>query len=253
MLEEVAVRFPPNTDSKRRSLLKFLAGGAVVIGTGLWNLLPACARQAIASRFRTNTVEKKNFRFDPARGEIVWKDGRREPYRLVLDGLVETPASLTYAQLRALPQLQRTIDFHCVEGWSVENVPWGGVAYRDLFAKVKISPQAKYAVFHALGQTESLDGLTHYVESLPLRDLMNPAMNTLLALDMDGAPLTDERGAPARAVSPFDLGYKGCKFVTRVEFTAEPTLGWWTRANPIYGVYAPVEKSRLRTPDPRGG
>jgi hypothetical protein len=29
--------------------------------------------------------------------------------------------------------------------------------------------------------------------------------------------------------------------------------GWWTRANPIYPVRAPVEPHRLRTPDPRSG
>lgn len=240
-------------DAKRRTLLKLLAGAAVAVGTGLWSLLPARAREAFAARFPTRTVEKNTFRFDPARGEILWKNGRREPYRLVLDGLVEAPAALTYAQLRALPQVRRTADFHCVEGWSVENAPWGGVEFRELFSKVKVLPQARYAVFHSLGETDPAGGLTHYVESLPLRDLLDPAMGALLALDLDGSPLPDERGAPARVISPFDLAYKGSKFVARVEFSAQAAPGWWTRANPIYPVHAPVQKRRLRTPDPRGG
>ena len=68
---------------------------------------------------------------------------------------------------------------------------------------------------------------------------------------MEGRPLPDERGAPARVVSPFDLAYKNIKFVTRAEFAAAPTEGWWTRANPIYPVEAPVQQDRLRRPDPR--
>ncbi|HWR04324.1 MAG TPA: molybdopterin-dependent oxidoreductase [Humidesulfovibrio sp.] len=235
----------------RRSMLKFLAAAAVTAGAALWGLLPEGARAAIAARFPTRTVEKNTFRFDPARGEVVWKDGRREAYRLTLDGLVETPAQLSYAQLRALPQVRRTADFHCVEGWSVEAAPWGGVDFRELFARVRVQPQARYAVFHSLGQTDPAGGLTHYVESLPLADLLNPAMGALLALDLEGAPLTDARGAPARVISPFDLAYKSSKFVTRVEFSAQAVPGWWTRANPIYPVHAPVQKSRLRSPDPR--
>jgi DMSO/TMAO reductase YedYZ molybdopterin-dependent catalytic subunit len=237
----------------RRTMLKFIAVAAVTAGAALWGLLPEGARAAIASRFPTRTVEKNTFRFDPARGEVVWKNGRREPYHLAMDGLVEAPARLSYSELRALPQTRRTVDFHCVEGWSVEDAPWGGVTFHDLFARVRVKPQARYAVFHSLGETDPVGGLTHYVESLPLADLLNPAMGAFLALDLDGAPLTDARGAPARVISPFDLAYKGSKFVTRVEFAAQAVPGWWTRANPIYPVNAPVQKSRLRTPDPRKG
>lgn len=239
------------TDQHRRSLLKFLAAAAVTAGAALWGFLPAGAREAIAARFPTRTVEKNTFRFDAASGEVVWKNGRRERYRLTLDGLVEAPVRLAYADLRALPQVRRTADFHCVEGWSVLDAPWGGVSFRDLFATVRVKPQAKFAVFHSLGETDPVGGLTHYVESFPLADLLNPALGGLLALDLENAPLSDQRGAPARVISPFDLAYKSIKFVTRVEFTAAAQEGWWTRANPIYPVHAPVEKRRLRTPDPR--
>jgi len=240
-------------DQSRRSLLKFLAAAAVLSGAALWGLVPASAREAFAKRFPTRTVEKSTFRFDSASGEVVWKDGRREPYELTLDGLVETPGRMSYAELRALPQVSRRADFHCVEGWSVLDAPWGGVVFADLFARVRPKQQARFAVFHALGETNSAGGLTHYVESLPLADLLNPALGTLLALDLDGTPLTFERGAPARVISPFDQAYKSIKFVTRVEFTDKAVPGWWTRANPIYPVHAPVEVRRLRTPDPRDG
>jgi len=239
------------TDPGRRSLLKLLAAASVAAGAALWGFLPARAREAFAERFPTRTVEKNTFRFGPAQGEVLWKDGRREPYALVLDGLVEAPARLSYKDLRALPQVRRTADFHCVEGWSVTDAPWGGVTFPDVFSRVRLLPQARFAVFHSLGVTNPAGGLTHYIEGFPLAELLNPAMGSLLALDLEGAPLSDQRGAPARVISPFDLAYKSIKFVTRVEFTAQEIPGWWTRANPIYPVHAPVQKQRLRTPDPR--
>ncbi|MBU1041910.1 MAG: molybdopterin-dependent oxidoreductase [Proteobacteria bacterium] len=248
---------PPQTPHgrlSRRSFLGVLAALAATAGAFAWGLLPARARDAVANvsaRFRTRTVERPDFRFDAARGEVVWADGRREPYALTLDGLVQAPVTLSYQDLRALPQVRRTLDFHCVEGWSVTDAPWGGVEFRELFARAALLPTARYAVFHSLGRTEDIGGLTHYVESLPLADLLNPALGALLALDLEDAPLPDERGAPARVVSPFDLAYKSIKFVHRVEFTEAAVPGWWTRANPVYPVRAPVEKQRLRSPDPR--
>jgi len=237
----------------RRTLLKAIPAIALAGAALLWGWLPRGLRAAVAGRFPTRTVERPTFRFDAARGEVVFSDGRREAYSLLLDGLTREPVRLSYARLRGLPQVRRTADFHCVEGWSVRDAPWGGVEFRELFARARILPGATHAVFHALGRTEAVGGLTHYVESLPLADLLNPALGCLLALDLDGAPLSDERGAPARVVAPFDLAYKSIKFVTRVEFTDHPLPGWWTRANPIYPTHAPVEPSRLRTPDPRGG
>ncbi|HBE94264.1 MAG TPA: hypothetical protein DDW80_02270 [Desulfovibrio sp.] len=168
--------------------------------------------------------------------------------------LVESPLDLTYAQLRALPQTARTVDFHCVEGWSVQDVPWSGVAFPDLLARVRLKSGATHVVFHSISPTKSrVSGTDHYIESFPLSELLRPELNCLLALDLEGAPLPHDRGAPARVVCPFDLAYKSIKFVNRVEFTDHSVPGWWTRANPIYPVDAPVPPRRLRVKDPRRG
>jgi DMSO/TMAO reductase YedYZ molybdopterin-dependent catalytic subunit len=235
----------------RRSFLGGLAAACVAVGAFTWGLFPEAVRAAVAKHFPTRTVERGTFRFDAQRGELSWADGRKEPFRFVVDGLVEKPLSLSYAQLRGLPQVRRTVDFHCVEGWSVEDVPWGGVDFTTLLGQVRPRPEAKYAVFHSLGRTESVGGLTHYVEAFPLADLRNPALGAMLALDLEGQPLPFDRGAPARVISPYDLAYKSIKFVTRMELTANSVPGWWTRANPIYSEHAPVDTRRLRTPDPR--
>src|SRR5262245_4722416 len=51
----------------------------------------------------------------------------RESWRLELGGHVDRPHALTYDELRALPKAEQVSTFHCVTGWTVKNVRWGGV------------------------------------------------------------------------------------------------------------------------------
>ena len=230
----------------RRIFLKFLAAGALLPG------VPARAWAGLMAMFPVRTVEIEDFGFDPASGVVTAGAGPGSPYALVVDGLVERPLRLDYAALRALPQVARTVDFHCVEGWSVPDVAWTGLLPETLLALAGPRPEARYVIFHALGRTRSRPGgLDHYVECLPLADARSAALGYLLALDLDGAPLPLKHGAPLRLVCPFDLAYKAIKFVTRLELSDAPQDGWWTRANGIYTAYAPVEPERLRVADPR--
>jgi len=231
------------------------AGGVLFAAVALLFLARAVAAGGFdMADFPVRTVEESTFRFDPTSGQVLHADGRREPYFLVVDGLVEAPQRIAYAELRAMPQRRLVADFHCVEGWSINDVPWSGVSFADLFARARPTAAAKFAVFHALGHTRSRPGgLDHYVESFPLSELLDPRLSYLLALDLEGRPLPQAQGAPARVVCPFDLAYKSIKFVYRIELAARPAPGWWTRANPIYPTVAPVQPGRLRQPDPRRG
>jgi DMSO/TMAO reductase YedYZ molybdopterin-dependent catalytic subunit len=226
----------------RRFFLKALAGLAFLLG------LPSTAWSFFVDRLLTRTVEKTHFRFDHKTGLVIFEPGSRQsPYTLRLEGLVKKPASLSYRELQDLPRVKQTSDFHCVEGWSVKDLEWSGFQFADLMKHVELKPEARYAVFQALGETESQPkGLKHYREVFPIAELMNPEKEIILALALAGRPLSHEHGAPLRVVSPYDLGYKSIKYVTRIEFTARPEPGWWTVANPIYRMIAPVPAERLR-------
>ena len=198
---------------------------------------------------RTRTVEKDAFLFDPASGTIQWRTrpAVREAYQLTVEGLVDRPKRFSYRDLQSLPQAAQTSDFHCVEGWSVKNLDWGGIRFDEIVKIVKPKKAARYVIFHSLGKTpEPARGVSNYVESLPLDKLLDPRQKCLLALTLNGKPLTFDRGSPLRVVSPYDLGYKGSKYVTRIVFSAEQTPGWWTLANPVYPIDAPVPAKRLR-------
>jgi len=210
--------------------------------------VPSWVWAYFVEKLQIRTVEGDTFRFNPETGSIRWMDKKtEEPYYLTINGLVDKPLKLSYAELKALPEVRQVSDFHCVEGWSVKEIHWGGFRFNEIMKKIRTKPAAKYVAFHSLGKTESpAGGLDHYVESFSIEELLDPQKECLLALSLDGKPLSHDHGAPLRVASPYDLAYKGSKFVTRIEFTKNRQPGWWTLANPVYPSEAPVPKSRLR-------
>jgi len=197
--------------------------------------------------FPVRTVEENTFDFKPEKGTLLWGGSRTEPFALTVDGLVDRKAVFSYADLRSFEQTKQVSDFHCVEGWSVAGLTWGGFRFSEILKRVKPAAEAKYAVFHSLGRTRfQPSGQDHYLESFPLATLLDPQQKCLLTLDLDGKPLPHEHGAPLRVIAPYELAYKSIKYVTRIEFAAQARPGWWTLANPVYPIDAPVPASRLR-------
>jgi DMSO/TMAO reductase YedYZ molybdopterin-dependent catalytic subunit len=193
------------------------------------------------------TVEQTKFRFDASKGFIEWENKPKEEYRLVVDGMVKEARSFSYADLRTFPQVEQVSDFHCVEGWSVKDLVWGGIRFQEILSRAEPVREATHALFHSLGMTgSSPKGQSHYIESWPLGELLDPAREILLVLAMDKKPLPEEHGGPLRLIAPYDLGYKSIKFVTRIEFIKGARPGWWTLANPIYAIEAKVPQNRLR-------
>jgi DMSO/TMAO reductase YedYZ molybdopterin-dependent catalytic subunit len=80
-------------------------------------------------------------------------------FKLKVDGLVETPLSLSLADLRALPSRTQITRHDCVEGWSCIG-QWSGVPLAEVLKKAGLKPQARYAVFHCADTLEyaAMDG-----------------------------------------------------------------------------------------------
>jgi DMSO/TMAO reductase YedYZ molybdopterin-dependent catalytic subunit len=74
-------------------------------------------------------------------------------FKLTVDGLVETPLSLSLADLRALPSRTQITRHDCVEGWSCIG-QWAGVPLAELLKRAGLKPQARYAVFHCADTLE---------------------------------------------------------------------------------------------------
>ncbi|TML68429.1 MAG: oxidoreductase [Actinobacteria bacterium] len=180
--------------------------------TGLTRLVPS-------GGWRIYTVADTMPRFDPA----TW--------RLRIDGLVERPVEISHRQLLALPKAEQVSTFHCVTGWIVNDVHWGGVRFHDLLALAKPLPQA--SALHFVSAEHPYD------DYLDLRQVALP--DVMLAYEMDGQLLKREHGAPVRVVIPEMYGYKNVKWVERIEVVAKPTAGYWEQRG--YDVDAWVGRS----------
>jgi len=138
-------------------------------------------------------------------------------FRLVIDGEVNNPLSLSMDEIRRMPLTSMIIRHVCVEGWAAI-VQWGGVRLRDLVQLVQPKSSARYVYF------QSADG---YSESWDLDSVLHP--QTLMAYQKNDRPLPIDNGAPLRLASPVKLGYKQSKWVTRITLVNElmPSKGYW--------------------------
>jgi DMSO/TMAO reductase YedYZ molybdopterin-dependent catalytic subunit len=139
-----------------------------------------------------------------------------ERWRLTVDGAVETPLTLSYAELLALPQVEQEADFHCVTGWSILDLALRGVRLETLAALARPTAEATHLMCHAY------DG---YSTNLPLEEALKP--DVLVVHTVDGAPLPRDHGGPVRIVVPQLWAWKGAKWVSRLELLTQDRRGYW--------------------------
>jgi len=138
-------------------------------------------------------------------------------FRLIIDGEVNNPLSLSLEDIQQMPLTSMTIRHVCVEGWAAI-VQWGGVRLRDLVSLAQPKVNVGYVYF------KSADG---YYESWDIASALHP--QTLMAYQKNSQPLSIDNGAPLRLASPIKLGYKQSKWVTRIALLSHllPSKGYW--------------------------
>jgi DMSO/TMAO reductase YedYZ molybdopterin-dependent catalytic subunit len=131
-------------------------------------------------------------------------------WRLVVGGRVAHPVSLTLDDLRArmagpMGHTAR-LPIACVEGWSQE-ADWRGLPLRDLLEEVGAPAGVAVRV-----QSLQRGGYSSA--------LLNPAHahdpDTLLALELNGAPLHPDHGYPVRLIAPNNPGVMQTKWLESV-------------------------------------
>jgi DMSO/TMAO reductase YedYZ molybdopterin-dependent catalytic subunit len=159
-------------------------------------------------------------------------------YRLTVDGMVERPLTLTLDDLTSRPQTELVMDFQCVTGWRVADVPWKGVRVADLLDEAEVTDGATHL------RIFSFDGA--YTESLTLEQARRDDM--LVAHEMLDGPVTREHGGPVRLFVGPMYGYKSLKWLERIEVVDALHLGYWERRG--YDVDAWVGRSNGRDDPP---
>jgi DMSO/TMAO reductase YedYZ molybdopterin-dependent catalytic subunit/thiosulfate reductase cytochrome b subunit len=140
---------------------------------------------------------------------------RFRDYRLTIDGLVDEPVSLSLEDIRGLGKETHITLHHCIQGWS-GIAAWGGLPVRELLTLVRPKPQVRAVVFYSFASGDQ--GVPYY-ESLPLQTVLHP--QTLLAYEMNFAPLPELHGAPLRLRIENQLGFKMVKWICRLELVED--------------------------------
>ncbi len=147
-------------------------------------------------------------------------------WRLRIEGSVDKPIAFSFSEIQAFPKKTQVRNFICVEGWGLDSQKWEGVHLKEIFSKVKISPNAKYVTFHAAGGK--------YWDSLSIEEALEP--DTMLAYKVNDKNLLPENGFPLRLIIPRMYAYKGVKWVERIVFREKQEIGYWEKSGyPVDG------------------
>jgi len=128
-------------------------------------------------------------------------------YRLVLEGLVVKPLSLSYTELLAYPAATQVPRLDC-PGFFVDYAEWTGPLVRTLLEQAGVQPQASKVTFY--------DGSDFpYRVTLSLEEAQRN--DTYLAHTLYGKPLPEEHGYPLRLVVGSKLGSTWVKWLFRIK------------------------------------
>ena len=109
-------------------------------------------------------------------------------YLLYINGLVNNPQTLSYAQILALPATTQTVEIACPDVID-ETDQWTGVSMSTLLNAAGLMPEAGEVV---------LTGADGYYIILPLQTVLEKGV--FLAYQMNGQDLSEDRGYPLRLV-----------------------------------------------------
>lgn len=166
-------------------------------------------------------------------------------WSLTVDGEVERPFSLSYAEIRALPSRCLVATLECagnsrtsitppIEGvpfghGAVSTAEWEGVPLAALLERAGLKSTAREVVLEGAdyGEEEEDGGPVHlsYARSMSLENAKSP--NTLLAYKMNGEDLPVAHGWPLRAVVAGWYGMASVKWLTRIRVLDRPFDGFF--------------------------
>lgn len=164
-------------------------------------------------------------------------------YVLRITGMVDNPLELTYQDLLDRDLVERRITLTCVSnpvgGDLLGNATWIGIPMRELLDEAGVQQGADAVL------STSVDGFT---AGTPL-DVLTDDRDALVAVGMNGEPLTPTHGFPVRMVTPGLYGYvSATKWLTELEVTRfEDFTAYWTDRG--YSAQAPIKlSSRIDVP-----
>ena len=180
-------------------------------------------------------------------------------HRILIGGAVQAPFTWALTELALHPLRSVTVTLECAGNGRTsmaplpEGEPWGqgalgtavwtGVPLAQVLQRARLGP----GVVEILVEGADGEGSKRFARSLPLSKALHP--DTLLAVEMNGAPLPRSHGAPVRLIVPGWYGMASVKWVNRIEALTRPFEGHYQRERYIYDAgqgQAPAPVTRMR-------
>lgn len=150
-------------------------------------------------------------------------------WTLRVEGEVEQPLALSLDDLRRLPPVTQDVALECAgngrafhrprasgiqwEYGAVGNARWTGVRLADVLALARPRPAGRHVAFDGADRPPT-EQAPDFIRSVPLWKAREP--HTMLALEMNGAPLPVLHGGPVRVIVPGFIGSASIKWLERI-------------------------------------
>lgn len=150
-------------------------------------------------------------------------------WRLSVAGEVEEPLTLTLAELTKMEQHTVINTLECAgnaRAFAVPRVPgiqwekgavgtgrFRGPRLHDLLERAGVKPTGKHVMFRGLDEVPRK--VPPFIRSIPIEKATDG--DTLVAVHMNGAALTEHHGFPARALVPGWIGAASCKWLAEIK------------------------------------
>jgi hypothetical protein len=179
------------------------------------------ANESLANAYFSRARLSPEFRpGDVTRARLNGRLGLKPPidpeqWRLNIEG-AQQPLALTLDEVKSLPRHEMITELRCIEGWSTI-VQWAGARLSDLVARY---PPNEAPQFIAMETPDR-----GYYVGLDIESALHP--QTLLAYEMNGAPLPVLHGAPLRLAIPVKYGIKNIKRIGTIRYTNIRPADFW--------------------------
>jgi DMSO/TMAO reductase YedYZ molybdopterin-dependent catalytic subunit len=143
---------------------------------------------------------------------------KTDNWTFTIDGLAESSVTWTWEQIHALPAARYEGAIHCVTSWSKFGMRFDGVSVDTLLETARPMPGAAYVMARSH---------TGYTTNLPLEDVTGG--KAWVVWGVNGGPLPDIHGGPARLLVPHLYFWKSVKWVSGLQLMDHDEPGFWER------------------------
>ena len=168
--------------------------------------------------------------------QVVLKD-----WTLKVEGEVERPLTLTLDELKRMPQTSMTVTLECSgngraffdppvpgiqwEKGSIGTARFTGARLADVLKKAGVKSTGRFAFFN--GADRPIETMPDFIRQVPLEKAMHP--DTVLAYEMNGAPLPMLHGFPLRLVVPGWEGAYAVKWLNNIQVSDREHDGFFVK------------------------